>query len=223
MTRKLYPESKYPDGHASLAIGLNNVGVLLKMRGQYDQALPVFEQALAMNRKLYPAAKYPAGCPDLAVCLNNLGVIYQVRAEFDKAMPYTEQAHAIYLKLFSSSKYPEGNLGFIMNTRNLGFLLQARGQHEKALLLQEQAQVMNRKRVEREMETIPEAQALALSSSLAHSLDGCYSSAVFVPGSAAASYEPLWTTKGMVMRLLSRRHQAATVQRLDFAGSASSV
>src|SRR6202035_1578484 len=59
--RKLYPSSKYPDGHADLAQSLNNLGFVLKAIGQADKALTFYQQGLDMTRQLYPASKYPDG------------------------------------------------------------------------------------------------------------------------------------------------------------------
>jgi CHAT domain-containing protein len=52
MRKKLYPASRYPDGHRDLAQSLNNLGFLLQARGEYGQARPYCEQALAMQQSL---------------------------------------------------------------------------------------------------------------------------------------------------------------------------
>ena len=65
MKQKLYPASGYPDGHADLALALNNLAVVCNEMGQAPKALWYQEQALAMRHKLYPAARYPDGHPDL--------------------------------------------------------------------------------------------------------------------------------------------------------------
>src|SRR5689334_17612780 len=38
IVQKLYPTSKYPDGHPDLATGLNNMGVMLHAAGSADEA-----------------------------------------------------------------------------------------------------------------------------------------------------------------------------------------
>lgn len=48
--RRLYPPGKYPDGHPELALSLNNLGVLLRYRGRYEEALPLYIEALAIGR-----------------------------------------------------------------------------------------------------------------------------------------------------------------------------
>ena len=47
MRQRLYPESKYPQGHPHLAHNLNNLGALLNAQGKYGEARKFFEQALA--------------------------------------------------------------------------------------------------------------------------------------------------------------------------------
>jgi CHAT domain-containing protein len=95
MWQKLYPATKYPDGHPHLAQSLNNLGFLLQERGEYGRAQPYWEQALAMRQKLYAATKYPDGHPHLVESLNNLGGLLQARGEYGRAQPYWEQALAM--------------------------------------------------------------------------------------------------------------------------------
>ncbi len=99
MYRKLYPASKYPDGHPDLARGISNLGFLLDVMGSYEKALPHYEQALAMNRNLYPASKYPDGHTHLAIGIHNLGFLLQAMGWYEKALPHYEQALAVRQKL----------------------------------------------------------------------------------------------------------------------------
>jgi tetratricopeptide (TPR) repeat protein len=54
MARRLYPAEKYPDGHPNLATIINNLGLLLKERGEYGKAEPLYRDSLEMRRRLYP-------------------------------------------------------------------------------------------------------------------------------------------------------------------------
>src|SRR5262245_27813068 len=40
--KKLFPESKYPDGHPDLAQSLHNLGFVLLAMGQAEKALPIY-------------------------------------------------------------------------------------------------------------------------------------------------------------------------------------
>src|SRR5262249_32375709 len=66
---RLYPAKDYPDGHADLAVSLNNLGFVLEAMGEPARALPHHEKALAMRQRLYPESRYKDGHPDLAVSL----------------------------------------------------------------------------------------------------------------------------------------------------------
>jgi CHAT domain-containing protein/tetratricopeptide (TPR) repeat protein len=135
VNKRLYPPEQYPDGHSDLAQSLNNLGFLLKARGRDEEALPYYEQALAMRRKLYPQ-----GHPDLAVSLSSLGHLLHDRGRSEEAQPYLEQALAMRRKL-----YPQGHPDLARSLNNLGALLQARGRSEEAQPYLEQALAMRRK------------------------------------------------------------------------------
>src|SRR5262249_13140279 len=77
LRQKLYPASKYPDGHPALADCLTGLGLAMIAQGAPDKALGYFEQALAMRQKLYPASRYPDGHPLLALSLTRLGYVLQ--------------------------------------------------------------------------------------------------------------------------------------------------
>src|SRR5262245_43712221 len=44
-----YPKDKYPQGHPELANGLNNLGLLLRVQGEYGKALGYLQRALSMR------------------------------------------------------------------------------------------------------------------------------------------------------------------------------
>jgi tetratricopeptide (TPR) repeat protein len=46
MNRKLYPPTRFPDGHIDLAQSLHNLGGALWELGQPAKALPPYEEAL---------------------------------------------------------------------------------------------------------------------------------------------------------------------------------
>jgi CHAT domain-containing protein/Tfp pilus assembly protein PilF len=127
------------------ATSLNNLGLLLKDRGKYGQALPYLQQALAMDQKLYPAAQFPLGHPDLAQSLNNLGGLLWDQGEYVKALPYLQQALAMDQKLYPVAKYPNGHPNLARSLNNLGLLLQAQGEYGKALPYMQQALAMFQK------------------------------------------------------------------------------
>jgi tetratricopeptide (TPR) repeat protein len=77
----LYPPSEYPHGHRDLALSLQHLGLVLKIQAQYRRALPLCQQALAMDQALYPA-----GHPAMGITLNNLGTLLYQQGEFQRAL-----------------------------------------------------------------------------------------------------------------------------------------
>jgi CHAT domain-containing protein/tetratricopeptide (TPR) repeat protein len=145
MRRRLYPESKYPDGHPDLASSLHNLGRVLKDMGGYDPALPYCEQALAMRRRLYPESKYPDGHRDLANSLSAMGNSLKKMGRYEPALGYSEQALAMERRLYPESKYPDGHRNLANSLNNLGGVLDSMGRPESALGYYEQALAMYRR------------------------------------------------------------------------------
>jgi CHAT domain-containing protein/uncharacterized protein HemY len=145
MRQKLYPASRHPAGHPDLSKSFNNLGVLLRARGEYERAQAYLEQALAMRQKLYPASKHRTGHPDLALSLNGLGVLLHARGEYGRAQPYLEQALAMYQQLYPASTYPNGHSHLATCLSNLGLLLDARGEYGRAQQYYEQALAMQQR------------------------------------------------------------------------------
>jgi CHAT domain-containing protein/tetratricopeptide (TPR) repeat protein len=138
--RQLFPREKFPNGHADLVASLNNVGALLKDRGELTQATPYFRDALVMSRKLFPK-----GHPLVAISLNNLGTLLNAQGELAQAEPFFRDALAMYRQLYPLDKYPQGHPQVAISLHNLGFLLQERGQLTEAEPFFQQAAAMFRK------------------------------------------------------------------------------
>jgi hypothetical protein len=51
VSQKLYPASRFKDGHPDLALSLINMGAVLDALGEAARALPYYQKALAMYRK----------------------------------------------------------------------------------------------------------------------------------------------------------------------------
>ncbi len=90
--RVLFPKSDFPQGHLDLAASLNNLGVLLKARGEYGTAESLQREALAMRRALYPKATFPDGHPRLVASLNNLAHLFLARGDYGQAEPLCREA-----------------------------------------------------------------------------------------------------------------------------------
>jgi tetratricopeptide (TPR) repeat protein len=138
----LYPESRFPDGHADLANSLNELGALLADLGEHGKALGYYERALAMRERLFPAARFPAGHAHLARSLNNLGVLLTQMGQHRKALACYERSLGMCERLYPKARYPEGHADLVSALSNLGDVLQKLGEPSRALSYFEQALAM---------------------------------------------------------------------------------
>ena len=155
MYRQLYPTEHYPQGHPDLATSLNNLGGLLKSRGEYAAAEPFYRDALAMRRQLYPKEHYPQGHPDLAQSLNNLGGLLQARGESAAAEPLLPRRPGHAPAALPPERYPQGHPHLATSLNNLGVLLQSRGDLAAAEPFYREALAMYRDLIDRLAETAP--------------------------------------------------------------------
>lgn len=66
---------------------------LLMRRGEYDEALPLYEQTLRIQEKALGLDH-----PDVATTLNNMGNLFYDQGKFEEALPLTERAIAVLEK-----------------------------------------------------------------------------------------------------------------------------
>jgi tetratricopeptide (TPR) repeat protein len=144
LRRRLYPPARYPDGHPRLAFSLNNLGELLRERGDLDGAEPLLREALAMCRMLYPPGPFPAGHPDLAASLTNLGALLRDRGEYARAEALLLEALALYQKGYPAGRFPRGHPNLARCLNNAGELRRARGDLAGAERLAREALAMQR-------------------------------------------------------------------------------
>jgi eukaryotic-like serine/threonine-protein kinase len=105
-----------------VATDLHNLSVALWRRGEYGEALPFAEEALALQRRLHGEEH-----TDVATSLLALASILQASGEFDRAEELNRQCLAMRRKLLGG-EHP--HVAIVLN--NLGLLLQARGRLEEA-------------------------------------------------------------------------------------------
>ena len=114
-----WPEPKL----LSLAIALMNQGEELEDQARYQDALFVYEKALAIREKVL--GDYH---PDTATTYNNLGILYKNIGEYDKALDYYLKALAIKEKVLGTD-HPYTAQTY----NNLGVLYDNMGEYDKAL------------------------------------------------------------------------------------------
>ena len=106
---------------------LNNAALALKEHGQYEQAAPLFQRALAIE-EMIAGPEHPA----TALTLNNLATLYHAQGDYEQAEPYYRRALAIW-ELEPGLEYPSLSMGY----DNLALLYQAQGQYDRVEALRQ--------------------------------------------------------------------------------------
>ncbi|NCS31626.1 MAG: CHAT domain-containing protein [Microcystis aeruginosa F13-15] len=114
--------------HPDYAGSLNNLAALYKSMGQYEQALPLHQQALAIRGK-----SLGTDHPEYAGSLNNLAALYKSMGQYEQALPLHQQALEILGKSLGTD-HPD----YAHALNNLAILYQSMGQYEDALPLLQQ-------------------------------------------------------------------------------------
>jgi tetratricopeptide (TPR) repeat protein len=97
--------------------------------GQYEQALPLSQQALEIIGKILGTDH-----PDYAAFLNNLAVLYELMGQYEQALPLHQQALKIIGKILGTD-HPN----YAESLYNLAVLYRSMGQYEQALPLSQQS------------------------------------------------------------------------------------
>jgi eukaryotic-like serine/threonine-protein kinase len=105
-----------------VATDLHNLSVTLWRRGEYGEALPLAEEALALRRRLHGEEH-----TDVASTLLVLASILSASGEYDRAEQIYRECLAMRRKLLG-----DGHPHVAITLNNLGLLLQARGRLEEA-------------------------------------------------------------------------------------------
>jgi tetratricopeptide (TPR) repeat protein len=113
---------------------------LYEAKGEYDRALPLYEEALEMKR-----AALPPGHPSIATSLNNLAGLYKAKGEYDRALPLYEEA----LEMKRAALPPGHPRHRHLARHNLAGLYKAKGEYDRALPLYEEALEMSGRRCHR--------------------------------------------------------------------------
>jgi tetratricopeptide (TPR) repeat protein len=105
-----------------LATSLNNLAGLYNSQGRYDQAEPLYLQALELYKRLLGDNH-----PDVAMSLNNLALLYNSQGRYDQAEPLYLQALELYKRLLGDN-HPD----VAMSLNNLALLYYSQGRYDQA-------------------------------------------------------------------------------------------
>ena len=104
------------------ALLLNRVGYYYESQGRYEEAEPLYLEALAMRKQLLGEAH-----PDVATSLNNLAGLYESQGRYEEAEPLFLEALAMYQQLLG-----EAHPAVATSLNNLAVLYGFQGRYEEA-------------------------------------------------------------------------------------------
>jgi CHAT domain-containing protein len=131
LLKEMPPQGENP----AYAESLNNLALLYRDMGQYEEALPFFQQSVAIRKKALGEEH-----PDYALGLNNLALLYLFMGQYEKALPLFQQALTIQKKTLGE-EHPD----YALSLSNLALSYREMGQYEKALPLFQQALTIQKK------------------------------------------------------------------------------
>jgi tetratricopeptide (TPR) repeat protein len=124
MAKKLYPKTRFPDGHPTLAASLNHLAEAHTARGDLDQAEAASKESLDASRSR-------KGQLEEALSLANLGEVLARKGDAKGARDNLGRALALFEKLFPAKPVPNHPVAARVLLR-LGEMLAADGDFERA-------------------------------------------------------------------------------------------
>ena len=112
-----------PEGDTVTADLLASLAQIHHAKGEYGEALPLFERDLAIREKAHDQDH-----PEIAAARNNLGEAYRYLGQYDKAIECYQLALASDLKTYGEDHPTVSNIH-----NNLGLASSALGQYDKAI------------------------------------------------------------------------------------------
>jgi CHAT domain-containing protein/tetratricopeptide (TPR) repeat protein len=210
MAERLYPTIRYPTGHPELVMALSNLGALLHSVGDFEAAQTCLEQAVTAGERLTgPTTVGNDVRPAVAGSLNNLGLLLTARGDAKAGTERLMQAVDLIDRAYSRDRYPAGHPARVTYSHNLGLAYEAAGDKAGSLKVLGQAEQEARRLFVARAEGASDSEAFALQKGLPRCRDAYLSVAARHPETAAASYAALWASKGTILPLLERRHEAA--------------
>jgi CHAT domain-containing protein len=200
-----YPERHYPAGTIELARCMANTTVLYYAQKDYAKARTLAQRALTMRQKLYPPEQYPAGHSELAILLNSLAMLHMSEGQTDQALPLFQRATVMMNQLYPAERYPLGHPQTCVSLYNEAYLHYVSGTPQQALPLVERAVQQQHGLTLANLQWASEAEALNTLAATHNFADLLLAVTRRVPG--AEVYRRVAPTKGLLTRVLARRHR----------------
>lgn len=139
----------YGEQHATIADGLNKLGMVYEFRDDYDNAKMNYRDAVNMLEKMHGLSH-----PEVATALNNLANVYVLQGDY-------AAGEALHLRAFQIRTATLGadHIATAQSTFNLGILYEQSGQLANAELFYKQAVVLWQKVLGREHPNVADSLA----------------------------------------------------------------
>ena len=122
----------FGEDHSNVATSYNNLALVYKRLGEYNQAKQLYEKALTIRKKIFGEDH-----ADVATSYNGLASVYNRLGQYNQAKELYEKALLIRKKIFGEDHADVAtsynNLALVYDT--LGEYNQAKELHEKALII----------------------------------------------------------------------------------------
>ena len=114
------------EGHDSpdVAASYNNIAIIYKNQGKYEEALEVCTKSLDIKTRIYGGDNHP----DVANSYLGIGNVYDSQGQYERALEYYQKSLDIRIRVFGSD-HPDVAVSYI----NIGGVYYSQGQYERAL------------------------------------------------------------------------------------------
>lgn len=108
--------------HLFVTLDLNNLAGVYTRRGDYDKALEIYDESLAIQERVLPS-----GHQEIATTFSNMGGVYRRIGRLDEAEDTLRKSLEMRQRLF-----PEGHRTRLMSRHTLAILMSDRGKFQEA-------------------------------------------------------------------------------------------
>ena len=109
--------------HPDVVLILNDLAFLYSSQGRYEEAEPLYKQALSLYQQVFSGKHHPI----IATIINNLAALYELQGRYEEAEPLCRQALLLCQELLGE-RHPD-----VANSiNNLAGLYDSQGRYEEA-------------------------------------------------------------------------------------------
>ena len=114
--------TQYGEQSAQMATGCHELGAIIKLQGDLDNAMRLYQQALSIKEQVHGK-----NSKEVAETLNNIGELYRAQGDYKNALAYNQRSLKIREKLFEAN-----NLKIATSKNNIAGIYFQLKQYEKA-------------------------------------------------------------------------------------------